>query len=884
MSRPVFVLLLVGLCVLGCGRARKKYLAQLEADWAELEKGALATPDPEDDSPALVEFLTRYPETHEYGNPRADKARELMNRAYWEKARLREAAELQSKVAPLAASFLFRRAVDASPGQFYRDPEPLHVIALRHEGLRLLTRGREESSLGYLVRAAPLAELRELVGSAIYDEEEHRYDGEELGRLLAAAYVPPDAPLLGQASREVYKLFRPFVRFQARLYRVLVQQQEAIREYERALQQGEAHLPKLDWNSEERWDEGELRFANYDSHNYFDEPAKDRRHFYRAVTLELGLDAKAGLERRKFDYLDVGFWLRRFEDGTADTLGNFLLHVLEGHDPDFKKELETLEGKWPPPTSSGEPPRVPLHEGPLEAERLVAFDPPWMAAVFNEDGETLTVVTNRDVRRISREDGQVLMGKAYREQPPAPGLWEQDVAAFSPDGSVIALAAHGLPRPLLLDARTGEPLEPLEELSRVEAFHFNRAATLLAAQLGYSNVAVLALGEAPVAQQEGPDAGQAPGRTRLRTFHDAGRLVGLHPDLPLLLTRSSEYLLVWDLETGKLRRKLRVEEPLSGAALAPDGVTLLLSYEEHLRQLSFDAKEVELSLGGISMMGLSFTEAVFTRNGRFAILRDLDGTTRVLDVVKGARRPEGFSGGRVLAISPDADLLLQKSSGEPGELLLYAPLVSRSFPGEFKDARAMRALHGTFDAKKGGSPWVPAPEEAGLEALKPFASDRLLARPWKTVFYSVRGQAKALLLTETRSETGGSSATALIGGAVFSATAEGWKVEKVQRVITGIDASSVEKGSSITVHEIARQGFLAGLTTGSGELVLLSDVPWSAKREPIMEVGRITGVEMGTDGGDVPWVLDTTSGREMPELLLGERRFRFESPAYQLVR
>lgn len=922
--------LLLGLCLAGCGRARKKYLEQLEADWAALEQGVLATAEIDDDVPALEAFFTKYPEGHEYGNPRADQARQFLDRGYQELNRRRDLADrtvrLREALASYTPGYLFKLAASAMPGGPYADPEPLRVLTLLSDKReRLLTRGRVGASLWSIARQGSLEDLRQYVDPAIYDEETHSYDAETLGMLFAAAYLPPDTPLLGQTAEKVYPLFRPFVRAQARLYRVVAQELGAIRDYERALERGEKHYPWLDKNGELSRDGHGPLFRNDDSLYDFDVPAKDRRHFYRSVTLELGLAAKAGQAHKDFDYLDVGFWLRRFDDGTADILGRFLLRVLEGYDAAFKRELEAMEGKWPPPAPSGEPPRLPPHDGAIAAEHLVAFDPPWRGVMFDEDAEVLTVVTDWDVRHVSRDDGRVLFAKAFRPRTPVEA-WLQDVVAFTPNGRVIAVKPRGASSPLVLDARTGEQVEALDDLRQVEALQLNGDATLLAAQVGYSDVAVRRLrgtaavqpdaGLAPPAppdasgvQQESADAGQAPAETEQvesRTFKSVGRLVGLHPDLPLLFTGSGETVTVWDLKTGKKRLEKRVK-PIRAGALSPDGSTLLLSHEDCFTLMRFEARWMELTVRTV-IPGPSFEEVTFRRDGELAILRSSDGMTRVLSIPR-ERTWElwktRYSGGHVLGISPYTDLLLQEAEGSQGEVQIHEPITPRTFRGEFKDLRALRLLHGSFDPKEGGAPWVPTPEEKKrLEALKHFVPGRLLARPWKTLTYVDDGREKVLILTETRSASTEPTATALIGSALFSRTSYGWSEEERQTVLTELGASGVAGDWAVTLHTISHFGVLIGLSpgsstpgTGSGSLVLLSDVPYSVSQN-LSEVASIQGL------GDFQWTLEpaSNSGEMLPDVVLhlGKaqeegpdaqapaseevRRYKFADKRYQLAR
>lgn len=944
------VLLVLAVSTTGCDSERKKHHEQIETDWAALEKGALATPALEDDLQALEAFLATYPASHEHGNPRAAQAEQLLaqhrEQARLAKEREEKIAGLRGKLAPLTARFLFGFAASAAPRERYADTEPLHVLAMAHEGMRVLTRGRVHDSIWEIARYGPLAELRKAVGATVHDEKRHRYDAQALGLILDAAYVPPDAPLLGGTAQEVYVLFRPFVRTQARLYQVIAHQREAIRKFEDALARGEAHYP-----SEDEQLPSELYFWN-DSSNYFGEPQKDRRHFYQAVTRELGLDGKTGLARRYFDPLDVGFWLRRFEDETAGVLGTFLLRVLDGYDPAYKKELQAKEGKWPamdPRGTPSEPPRPPLHEGPLAADRLIAVDATWKGVTFDEDGQTLSVVTATDFRRISRADGRAVLQKALPElEPPRPQLASN--VAFSQDRSVVAVAFYEpdgkKPFPVcILDATTGERLKLLVDVRTSQTVYLNRDGSLLAAQVPSSGIMVRALGDTPAATEgEGtPDAGQdaaTPEGPKARTLTKTGWLAGLHPDQPLVFTWSGTTVTVWDADTGEARFEQRMKKPITSGALSPDGSTLFLGHEEGASLVHFDADEGRLSPGA-TLKELSYPSGVFAPGGELIIVRSSGGAMRMLEVSKGKLWPGGVHGERILAISPDEELLLLKAPGE-GELLLYAMGLPNAFKGEFEDAKAMRVLYGSFDERENVSTWKPTPEEEErLKKLEGFSAPHFRTLPWKTTSYSVGGEDKVLFLTETRSEPISHPATALVGGAIFTRNRTGWEVEKRQRVITEIGSFGGAPDSTVIIHEIDGKGFLAGLTTGySGmgvtmsALLFLSDVPKAVKKDVIGVVGKIQDTGETNDGAcpregeeeqeqeeeeeeeereklpecyayDSSWELDADTGRansELPDLVLyvsgtrmnskqnevqafsEERRYTFRTGQYRLKR
>ena len=112
---------------------------------------------------------------------------------------------------------------------------------------------------------------------------------------------------------------------------------------------------------------------------------------------------------------------------------------------------------------------------------------------------------------------------------------------------------------------------------------------------------------------------------------------------------------------------------------------------------------------------------------------------------------------------------------------------------------------------------------------------------------------KVLLLTETRSRESFHSATALIGGGLFTRVGEGWRLELADRAITAVGSIGAAPGFDISVQSAGERGFIAILTDGSTHmgstvtwLVLLSDT--GAREQRIGVVGRVedTSAESGS--------------------------------------
>jgi hypothetical protein len=186
-----------------------------------------------------------------------------------------------------------------------------------------------------------------------------------------------------------------------------------------------------------------------------------------------------------------------------------------------------------------------------------------------------------------------------------------------------------------------------------------------------------------------------------------------------------------------------------------------------------------------------------------------------------------------------------------------------AFSGEFLPEKAMAALYGRFDAKEGASPWAASGAERWrLQRFDTFLASPLplRARPFKWGTYREGEQEKMLFLTETTETRSNSTLfgiSILIGGGIFSRTEDGWRLERANRVLTGLFGQvGTAEGDDIPVQSAGERGFIAVLTvfyTGtrrvSTELLLLSDV---GGQESIDEVGVIPGIAEEW-WGDCPW-------------------------------
>lgn len=240
------------------------------------------------------------------------------------------------------------------------------------------------------------------------------------------------------------------------------------------------------------------------------------------------------------------------------------------------------------------------------------------------------------------------------------------------------------------------------------------------------------------------------------------------------------------------------------------------------------------------------------RGTKLTLSRSAEDTApQVFELPRAAEAPAAL--GQALYASPGATYADHREpcgSGEAG--------AGPAFSGEFLPEKAMAALYGRFDAAEGASPWAASGAERWrLQRLEHVSPSRLRARPWKWGTYREGEQEKLLFLTETSETPETGSNPALIGGGIFSRTEDGWRLERANRVITGLSPrAGTPPGHDLPVQSAGDRGFVAVLTVSysgtrkrSTELLLLSDV---GGQESIDEVGVIA--DIGEEWwGDCPW-------------------------------
>ncbi|HEY3445381.1 MAG TPA: hypothetical protein VGK67_03410 [Myxococcales bacterium] len=337
----VVLIAVAGLAGGGGYFARTRYVEKLEAEWSALT--AAKSGDAER-AAAFDRFLVAFPEKHLFGNPRAAEATRLAaearahqadearrreeverNRlaaaADAEAARLAE-AEAQAKAA--AAALPVREKVlavlRARLFELLGDAEDLGrgsvFLHLEHQGVHEIAYGIVEagpapSHLGDRLLAPEAVD--EALGQKVYDPAAKRVDRDALRVFLAAAYVAPDEPVLGLTAQTLYPAFRRRVRNELRLYRGLTEQLGA-------------PLP-------------ELKAEFLKSHPGKPDVERDWREFYRFLFEKTDSLRAFGISGCELRDLDLGFWVRRIEDGTAPMLGGFLKKVVAAYDADWLAAL-----------------------------------------------------------------------------------------------------------------------------------------------------------------------------------------------------------------------------------------------------------------------------------------------------------------------------------------------------------------------------------------------------------------------------------------------------------------------------------------------------------------------------------------------------------------
>ncbi len=655
---------LVVLVLAGCKSKQETYLEQLERDWQQVEVTA-----PADDAaqiPHFEAFLARYPAVHEFGNPRAGEAEQRVAAAKEHLAAAARDAELvrlaavrQRQLAPVMVRLLWRLVEGVT--DLGRDTQVLHLV---EGGVHQVLRGEFARANWAVLRELPLDQLRRVLGAPIYDHKARRYDAAALEQLLAALYLPPETALFGTTAKHLYPVFRRRLRAEWLLYRGL---ERHFADRIGALEETFAAL------APEAGEEASFR-------QVWHEQGNDRRCFYAYLYYDLDAPAHCGLPPGELTHLDLGFWVRRFEDGTAATLGRYLRRVLAAYDNDWLVEQEQkpparfqatsvwVEGKqaefvrlqpllyggnvFVVRTDAGEtttngwervafspPVPPPTLSDPRTGDRLLAEPLPPGPAFYSPDGAELAVFA-REAKWFEAEGftplrSMTLAGEALR----------LNRAARTADGALVALAfynhqdSHGHAT-LIVDGRTGELRERLDGFVAHQGLAVNQDATIIAGYWGGQEVEVRFRG-----------AADTPVRPPLR-LATRGALA-LHPTLPILIS-GAHGTEIWDLDTGTRLATLRQSDYASGRAFNADGSRLWTASADGGAVDRFDATAKSLTLE--RRFPGQYPDGRWLRGGLLWILDQ--GVARVVDPTTGKTVGRPVRAGALRAASPDGRALL----------------------------------------------------------------------------------------------------------------------------------------------------------------------------------------------------------------------------------
>ncbi|MCY1074110.1 hypothetical protein [Archangium lansingense] len=655
-------LVAAALVLAGCKSEREKYLEGVESEWQRLTASEPAVDT--ERVRAYEAFLARFPEANPHGNPHAEEARRHMGEAQArldaEAKRLQLVQNRRTQLLPLIADTLFSLAGGAR--DIGRDT---HLIRMENRGVHQVGRGVVRTANWEVTSELPaLSRLREVMGAALYDKRRRAYDPGLLRELLESAYLSPGTPLLGTTTEALFPVFRRRLRVELRLHRCLAELvapriPELEREFNAALKSRsttrrwlEDTPPETDgwWESEHAWDR-----------SWWDNP-KDRRSFYAWVYYTRG-PHNCGIAPGEVTSLDVGFWIRRFEDGTAPVLAEAIERVLKAYDGEWLKSLEIHpiwdkvaylddgrgveylgtrrrtdparfeivyrdwhgqpvgeDGEQETPEEQTveeygslffeEPTPSPEFRDEKTGDRLIRLaEPQPRKLFFSEDGKQLLAFSERQVEWL---DVETLRSERSVSIPSAPS--RVDHVVLSGDGRTFAVKFEEGMRPAgvrMQDAQTGETTRWLMQL-RLDYVAVNADATLLA---GFGPNRTL---EAHFLGPEG-----SPERPVVQLPLESSQ-IALHPTRPWLVTGNSK-LELWDLSTGE---KLGTAEG------------------NHLWERAFDAEGKRLFA-----VNEQYREGNYGREG---VLSRLDPETRAFTVEK---RFKGASEGHWL---PKGRLLLRK--------------------------------------------------------------------------------------------------------------------------------------------------------------------------------------------------------------------------------
>ncbi|MFP2933529.1 hypothetical protein ACLESO_51975, partial [Pyxidicoccus sp. 3LG] len=615
-------LVVAALLLVGCKSEREKHLEQVEAAWQRL-----ATSEPSSDTErvsAYAAFLERFPEADPHGNPHAAEARrrkdEAQARLDAEAKRLQLVEKRRTQLLPLISDTLFTLATRAR--DYERDA---HLIRMENRGVHQVGRGVLRIANWMVTHdLPPVARLREVMGAALYDKKRRAYDPKLLGELLEAAYLPPRTPLLGNTTEQLFPVFRRRLRVEMRLYRCMAElvapriaeiesEFTTARRSKTTIRKWLKEPPEDDpkWEPDHVWSEE----WSYDH--------GDRRSFYGWVYYDRKITHHCGIAPGEVNHLDVGFWIRRFEDGTAPVIGDAMRRVLEAYDGEWLKSLELMPisdkivyiedkpmkyfgvrrvtnparffvvySEWPADPGYGgegeeggedeaveapepeeqtipedawvwfeEPTPPPEFRDEQTGDRLIRIPGELRGYLFVDEGKQLLVVHEK------RTEWRDLESLDVKRREDSRGDIASDVMLTADGRRFLVRLRRGYePAGVLLgNASTGEPSDWLTTNS-LRDVAVNADASLFAGAKD---------GKWEVTHAAGPERKVVP--MPFKAFR-----VALHPSLPLLVSsqQSVKKLELWDVSTGEQVGTAEGEH-ISEGAFAPEGRRLYTWTDEY---------------------------------------------------------------------------------------------------------------------------------------------------------------------------------------------------------------------------------------------------------------------------------------------------------------
>ncbi|NMO15748.1 hypothetical protein HPC49_03315 [Pyxidicoccus fallax] len=613
-SRLWLLVLLVTLA--GCKSEQERHLEALEADWRRTSGNV-----PAGDAERVAHFeafLQRFPAQHPHGNPHAAQARQQLEEA---RTQLRErlAAEEQRRRLAESVRPVIEEALFLLAGRIEDIWRDTHVARLEHAGVHLVTRGTFMERAWMRLKGPPLTALRKTLGASIYDTTKKRYDPDALAKFLDVAWLPPDTPLLGTLTQKLYPVFRRRLRYELLLYTSLAKNYAPRRE---ELEKDFGLLQLLQRNHRlgdpvSYW--AEVRHRG----------EKDRRLFYGYLYYRQNVDGLMGIAPGEVDHLDVGFWVRRFEDGTARMLGDFLRKVAQAYDAawlasvdagafkPFMAEKAWIHSEYSPWRDAsqiryhktwpkGDGIEHMLGEDPeptfITHHKLVRFDPPEPPEEFHDTttGDRLLRLPTELRSIFQGPEPRQLVGlmkdsKVFELDPTSleqrsklSNHYELEITgvlAMSPDGGFLVAGARrwnngdSSPRVVIENMRNG---------AREEEMYQSLTATTLATSEKAAIVAGQAGDETEVRFRIQPE--------RERLLLKTRGPLALHPTLPLLVS-GEQATELWDLDTGTLVQTFREETPVKQRAFDASGRYLSSFGAKAVYLDTFDAEARKLVAG-----------------------------------------------------------------------------------------------------------------------------------------------------------------------------------------------------------------------------------------------------------------------------------------------